>query len=107
MLLLLVVGVAAAAVGSDCDGDLECLKRAYAVLQAEHEKATYKNQNLTLQSDKLASQVRGWPESSVRAPACLSAHGSTRPSTRRLSARPSVCMFVQVFDPLSNMLFQI
>merc|ERR1711937_1135224 len=59
LLLLLSVGVAAVAAvaGSDCDGDIECLKRTYALLQAQHEAETYKNQNLTQQTEKLSTSI--------------------------------------------------
>merc|ERR1712167_339661 len=52
-----VLAVAVATPGADCDGDLECLKRAHAVLMADLEKETYLSQNLTIQSDALSTQV--------------------------------------------------
>merc|ERR1711981_450453 len=52
-----VLAVAVATPGADCDGDLECLKRAHAVLMADLEKETYLSQNLTIQSDTLSTQV--------------------------------------------------
>ena len=54
-----VLAVATATIGADCNGDLECLKRAHAVLMADLETETYKQQNLTIASDKLSAEVRG------------------------------------------------
>ena len=52
-----VLAVATATIGADCNGDLECLKRAHAVLMADLETETYKQQNLTIASDKLSTEV--------------------------------------------------
>merc|ERR1711871_1389248 len=53
----LVLAVAFASPGAECDGDLECLKRAHDVLMAQLEAETYKNQNLTQKHESTGTQV--------------------------------------------------